>query len=64
MAKKSKSKGFWWGLLLGLIIAAGAVYYYQNYYNERKMKRNAHQIEKDVKKKVEDTTDKAKKLFE
>lgn len=64
MAKNKKSKGFLWGLIIGILIAAGAVYYYQNYYNKTKLEREADKIEKKAKKELEKAEEGVKKLFD
>ena len=67
VAKKSvkkKSRGFLWGLILGIVIAAGAVYYYQNYYNKTDLERKAQRLEKKAKKELEKAEDGVKKLFD
>ena len=64
MAKKSKSKGFLWGFIIGAIIAVGAFYYYENYYKKTELERKAEKFEKKAQKQIEKAGDKAKKIFE
>jgi len=64
MAKKSKGRGFMWGLILGVILAIGAIYYYQNYYRKSDLEKSTKQIEKKAKKEIDKAKDGAKKLFD
>lgn len=62
--KSKKKSGFWWGLVLGLILAAGAVYFYQNHYQKSELETKARKLEKSTKKEVEKAEKGVKKFFE
>jgi uncharacterized protein HemX len=63
-SKSKKKSGFWWGLVLGLILAAGAVYFYQNHYQKSELESKARKLEKSTKKEVEKAEKGLKKFFE
>jgi len=63
-SKSKKRSGFWWGLLLGLIIAAGAVYFYQNHYRKSELETKARKLENSTKEEVEKAEKGLKKFFE
>ena len=62
-SKKTKSRGFIYGLIFGIIIAAGAIYYYNNYYRKSDMERKTEKLEKQAKKELEKAEEGVKKLF-
>lgn len=64
MAKKKKSNGFLWGLIIGVILTAGAVYYYQNYYNKTDLEKKTQKLEKKAKKEIDKAEEGVKKLFD
>jgi H+/gluconate symporter-like permease len=64
MAVKIKSKGFIIGLIIGIIVSFAVLYYYENYYKKTKFERDAAKFEKNAKKELNKTGEKAKKLFD
>ena len=64
MAKKKRSNGFIWGLVLGIAVTVGAIYYYNNHYKKSDLQKEARKIEKKAKKEINKAEDEVKKFFD
>ncbi len=61
---KKKSNGFWWGLVLGLLIGGVGSYLYWQEYGKSELEREANKIERKAIKEFDKAEKEIKKLFE